>query len=255
LQSGHNACSGLVRTVGGRRLLYTIGMYSGGYNFFVFEPGGHLAKPVGGISERGTWAWSVDATGDIWCGDGEGKIRRHRFQRWDGDVPVFASGPTDAWPTPPGLRQICRTHYDPANDVMYLGAFPDGVPDPAWGQVGSVVERYDGWTKGPQAKRWRCELPKDDGGVYPKSMAIAGEYGFVVSVKPVQGVTGLVRVISLATGAEAGTIAPGAPVGYLSGWVDISHALAAHRRSDGEYLILVEEDFRGKNILYRWRPK
>ena len=24
---------------------------------------------------------------------------------------------------------------------------------------------------------------------------------------------------------------------------------------DGEYLVLVEEDWRGKNLLYRWRPE
>ena len=24
--------------------------------------------------------------------------------------------------------------------------------------------------------------------------------------------------------------------------------------SDGEYLILVEDDFKAKNVLYRWRP-
>jgi hypothetical protein len=33
------------------------------------------------------------------------------------------------------------------------------------------------------------------------------------------------------------------------------HAVQALKRKDGEYLVLVEEDFRGKNLLYRWRPK
>ena len=32
------------------------------------------------------------------------------------------------------------------------------------------------------------------------------------------------------------------------------YSVQALKRKDGEYLVLVEEDFRGKNLLYRWRP-
>jgi hypothetical protein len=75
-----------------------------------------------------------------------------------------------------------------------------------------------------------------------------------VAVKPVDGRTGLIHVFKLADGTPAGRIWPGKEVGGFSGWVDISHAISAHRRTDGEYLILVEEDFRGKCLFYRWRP-
>jgi hypothetical protein len=32
------------------------------------------------------------------------------------------------------------------------------------------------------------------------------------------------------------------------------YSVAAMKRKNGDYLILVEEDWRGKNILYRWTP-
>jgi hypothetical protein len=32
------------------------------------------------------------------------------------------------------------------------------------------------------------------------------------------------------------------------------YAMDAMKRKDGEYLVLVEADWRGKNLLYRWRP-
>jgi hypothetical protein len=32
------------------------------------------------------------------------------------------------------------------------------------------------------------------------------------------------------------------------------YAITALKRTNGEYLVLVEEDWRGKNLLYRWRP-
>lgn len=30
---------------------------------------------------------------------------------------------------------------------------------------------------------------------------------------------------------------------------------AAFKRKNGQYLVLVEDDWRGKNLLYRWLPK
>jgi hypothetical protein len=39
-----------------------------------------------------------------------------------------------------------------------------------------------------------------------------------------------------------------------SGWVDIPYAINVHRRGDGEYVVLVEEDWKAKGTVYRWRP-
>ena len=254
--SGHDSCGAFLRIVGGRRLLYTIGMQSGGLNLFPFEEGpGHVAFHAGGIGERGTWAWNVDDKGDIWLGDSAGnKVKRYRFVKWEGDKPVFSEDQPDVWPAPDGYDKIQRVHYDNKTDRLYVGGFPKGVKDPAWGEVGAVLDCYESWTAGKPRKLWSTPLPVDDENVYPKAMAIAGDHAFIVSVKPNKGRTGLITVYGLKDGKTVGEIWPGAEVGGLSGWVDISHAISAHKRKDGEYLILVEEDFRGKCMLYRWKP-
>ncbi len=48
-----------------------------------------------------------------------------------------------------------------------------------------------------------------------------------------------------------GNSSPGAAV-----WVqqDIRECLRAHRRSNGEYVIFLEDDFRAKVLMYRWKP-
>jgi hypothetical protein len=65
-----------------------------------------------------------------------------------------------------------------------------------------------------------------------------------------------VHVNRLSDGAPVGVLDPGPSVGGTekTGWVDILTGITAHKKADGEYLVFVEEDYRGKVVLYRWRP-
>lgn len=56
------------------------------------------------------------------------------------------------------------------------------------------------------------------------------------------------------TGRQVGVMTPGPEVGRDCGWVDVPMGITALRRADGEYVVLVGEDARGKNLMYRWRP-
>jgi hypothetical protein len=58
-------------------------------------------------------------------------------------------------------------------------------------------------------------------------------------------------------GAPVGVFEPGETVGGVeaTGWIDLLTGITAHRRKDGEYLVFVEEDYRAKVLLYRWKPK
>lgn len=55
-------------------------------------------------------------------------------------------------------------------------------------------------------------------------------------------------------GSGAGSFAPGPEVGGGAGWEDPPYAISAMRRKNGESLRFVKEDWRGKNLLYRWTP-
>jgi hypothetical protein len=39
-----------------------------------------------------------------------------------------------------------------------------------------------------------------------------------------------------------------------TGWIDVLTGISAFKRSTGEYLVFVEEDYKGKVLLYRWKP-
>lgn len=67
---------------------------------------------------------------------------------------------------------------------------------------------------------------------------------YLFGVEPV----GIVHVYDKENGRELGVIKPGPEVGRASGWVDVPFGISAHHRDNGEYLIFVEEDTRGKVI-------
>ena len=60
----------------------------------------------------------------------------------------------------------------------------------------------------------------------------------------------------LSDGAEVGVFDPGPTVGGVenTGWIDILTGITAFRRANGEYLVFVEEDYKAKVLMYRWKP-
>jgi hypothetical protein len=70
-------------------------------------------------------------------------------------------------------------------------------------------------------------------------------------------VGGRIEVYDAQTGASVGHLQPGLEVGgdlpgEAVGWVDIPEAIQAICRSNAEYLVLVEEDWKSKILMYQW---
>ena len=258
LKSG---CSVLARTVGGRRVLYVIGQYAGGFRMYTFAPGSEIARPVGQILGDDQWAWDVDANGDVWHGDGPGHlIRRYAFGGWTPDgKPRYDWDHPQTWPWPDDFQRVTRLLYEPHGDMLYLfGYLKDQTVD-SWGLVGQTARRLDGWLTARPTVRWtNTRLPVNPHGdgdkpLSPKGVALAGDYLFFGMVKPDDGKQ-YTHIVSATDGEYVGAFSPGPEVGGNAGWEDMPYSVQALKRKDGEYLVLVEEDWRGKNLLYRWRP-
>lgn len=253
---GAGFCTAILRHLQGRRVLFTIGQYAGGVNIFLFEPPpSQIAYFVKRIGKEG-WAWDVDERGDIWWGDApQRKIYRYRFLGFASNgTPLYSEDNPDVFPWPEGFEEIGRIRYVPETATLYISGYTKDKPAKSWGLMGSVLARYDGWVGGKAKKRWEINLPTDDEGLHPKSFDVVGDYVFTVQCKPTQGKPAMVSVFRADTGKLVGVMVPGKEVGGNSGWVDITHGIRAFKRKNGEYLVLVEEDWRGKNLLYRWRP-
>lgn len=274
--------------IDGQKFLYTTDMYSGGPTIYRFE--GEIAVPSGMfsiyggdenetvISEAGVWLWR-DVNGDgirtqdehlrLNGGDGWGVDVDDNAGLWftteEGTgVSYFPLSGLDEHGNPiydptamsqfdaPESGYWQRVIYEAASDTLYIGGYLDDETDECWGVIGKRIIRYDGWLAGDRTPTWTLELPYacDTGeDILPKAMTIAGDYLFTV-----EGYTAQVSVYDLETSTLVGTLSPGDAVGNQSGWIDIPYALHAVRRSNGTYVLLVEEDLYGKIIVYEWTP-
>jgi hypothetical protein len=198
-------------------------------------------------------SWWVDRRGDVWQSGTRG-IRRFELRGLDAvGNPVYRFDALRRYDIAAPFDRIKRTQYDAATDTMFIGGYTPQRPydNYFWKGVGSVLARYDRWSGGKPVLRYTIDLPWSlpPHAASIQSMIVEGDYIFAV-----EDLDARVHVYSRANGAELGIMTPGPEVGSQSGWVDLPHGITAHRRADGEYLVFVEEDLHGKQIMYRWRP-
>lgn len=200
------------------------------------------------------WGWWVDSRGDVWEATEEQGIRRFPLQRLDRNgSPVYSYSSMQVDPMPAPFVNLQRAQYDAATDTMYCSGYTAAHPNERgyWGVIGTVLAAYPHWSKGNRTAAWSRDVVKtgpNGDRLPPKAFCVAGDCVFIVDVYDA-----LVRVLDRRTGAWIGQMKPGPEVGGISGWVDIPYGISAFQRTDGEYIVLVEEDARAKNILYRWR--
>jgi hypothetical protein len=88
------------------------------------------------------------------------------------------------------------------------------------------------------------------------SIDVAGEYVFVAYTR---GLTAenlrdaFVKVYRLDNAAFVGNLTHESVLGK-TGLLDLAESVSAHQRENGEYIVLLEDDAKGKTVMYRWCP-
>ena len=253
----------------GRPLIFMTGQYAGGYDLFVpVTSNSRIVRKIDHIGpkeKREEWAWYVAENGDIWHGDApERTLRRYAFRGWRPDgKPNYDWNAPQVFPWPEDFENIRRIIYRPQTDSLYLFGYLKGQEIDSWGVIGKTCRRYEGYLKGDKRIVWtKTDLPVNPKGNDQKkpltasAADIAGDYLFLGMVKPDDGKL-YTHILRLSDGGYVGSFAPGPEVGGpgSAGWQDMPYSVQAFQRKNGEYLVLAEEDWRGKNLLYRWMPK
>lgn len=199
--------------------------------------------------------WWVDSQGDIWktlrTHDRMG-IRHYPLQGIDAKGnPIYSYSTMEKQKTPNIFTDLRRIEYIPETDTMYLSGFTKELPasrdNSKW--YGSELVRYDNWNTSHPQQRWRLQVPYNPQAIpelLTASMSVAGNYVFLVTFKKAK-----VYIYQASTGKLVTTLKPGKELASESGWIDIPYGIRAVCRSNGEYLVFVEEDWKGKVVFYK----
>ena len=281
-QGEHGLTSPQVVDLDGRRLMYVGGMFASNFiNIFRFD--GEIAVPSGLIMQwdgpifrtdlkwpphrpGGPFIWRdssgdgdyqsdeyapntdrvhpgpfwVDKKGNIWMAYG---FFRYDFQGFDPKGnPTYRADKVTVMDPPKGMKKVARVWYD--SDTDTLVAADEGSDMRHIGRV-FVCKNYLAGNREAVSFRPGAKAQA-------ACVAAAGDYVFTGGWEE----RGRIWINRMSDGSEVGVLEPGPTVGGVeqTGWIDVMTGITAHKRKDGEYLVFVEEDYKAKAILYRWRP-
>lgn len=281
-QGEHGLTSPQIVYLEGRRFLFVGGMFASNFiNIFRFDGG--IAVPSGLILQWGNGLYNTDLkwppnrpTGtSIWrdrngdgdyqanefapntdrvkpgpfCVDRKGNIWmaygffRYDFQGLDEHGnPIYSADKITVLDKPKGVNKIARVVYLDDSDTLIVAE--EGKDMRHIGRV-FICKDYlagnrDTVSFAPGA------------GEYAGCVAAAGDYVFTGGWQK----RGQIWVNRLSDGKELGTFDPGPTVGGVenTGWIDLLTGINAYKRHDGEYLVFVEENYKAKCLIYRWKP-
>jgi hypothetical protein len=287
-QGEHGLTSPQIVNLQGKRFQFTGGMFASNFiNIFRYD--GEIAIPSGAIMQwdgglyrttltwppnrpKGTFVWRdkngdgqyqadeyeanserikpgpfwVDKKGNIWMAYG---FFRYDFQGLDPvGNPVYRADKVTQLEKPNGMKNVARVWYD--SDADILVATEEGEDEQGRSDMRHIGRVFV--CKGYLAGNRDAIALRSGAGTEAACIAAAGDYVFSGGWKG----RGRIWINRLSDGAEVGVLDPGPSLGGVenTGWIDILTGISAHKRKDGEYLVFVEEDYKAKVILYRWRP-
>jgi hypothetical protein len=182
----------------------------------------------------------VDKNGNIWMAYG---FFRYDFQGLDPKGnPIYTADKVTVLEPPEGVKKVARVCYLDDTDTLVVA---DESSDMR--HIGRVFV-----CKSYLAGNRKTVSFESGAGKEAACVAAAGEYAFTGGWKE----RGRIHINRLSDGAEVGVLDPGPTVGGIenTGWVDILTGITSFRRTNGEYLVFVEEDYKAKVLMYRWHP-
>jgi len=202
-----------------------------------------------------------DERGSIWS-IGKGTIRCVPLSGFDTNgVPSWDVSKARQWQKPAELDEVRRVRYLPAQDLMLVGGNRGDDHNQHWKPMGPVLCAYDQWSTGHPALRWKSVLPYEKGArghesAEPISFDVAGDYVFVAYTRGLarEGMKyAFVKMYRLSDVGFVGDFVPERELGEV-GLLDLVESVRANRRSNGEYVVFLEDDAKAKVVMFRWKP-
>jgi len=281
-QGEHGLTSPQVVYIQGRRFLFVGGMFASNFiNIFRFEDG--IAVPSGLVLQwgnnlyntdlqwppnkpPGTSIWRdengdgdyqatefaantprvhpgpfwVDRKGNLWMAYG---FFRYDCQGLDAKGnPIYSADHVTILDKPKGVNKVARVCYLDESDTLVVAEEGEDMR-----HIRRVLV-----CRGYQAGNRETVSFVPGAGDKAACVTAVGDFAFTGGWQE----RGRVWVNRLSDGAEVGVLEPGPTVGGVenTGWIDLLTGINAFRRQSGEYLVFVEENYKAKSLIYRWKP-
>ncbi len=225
----------------------------------VFDSDEYDRRKADAPSSQGWW---VDRAGDVWQAAEKDGIRLFPFKgldEWGNPNWDFAT--MVEFESPGEFDRVKRLRYDVKTDTMYLGGTTSEHRNQHWKPMGPVICRYDHWSKPGRTLHWKIVAPYERGSsghesCEPMGFDVAGDYVFVPYTgrsRELDFEMGHVEIFDARSGRRVDAMEPGPEIGEI-GLQDIRECLTAHALPNGEYLVFLEDDYKAKVVMFRWKP-
>ena len=220
-------------------------------------------EPPNNLHRDGGNFW-MDSNGDVWQVNYQAEnppyeqsihLRRFLFQGFDSygapiydyDHLIVYNVPTDF----PDIPTISESMFRP--DESEGGTLYVSGGQPSAGGFSQIV-RYDNWDKGNRKAKWVINVPFDpdpNNTWSPVSFSQVEKFIFVDFNTP-----HYTLIYSAVDGSYVGEFTPSNDVGGLPnvGNDDEWQSTRALALNSGEYILLKEEDYQAKQLMYKWNP-
>jgi len=174
---------------------------------------------------------------------------RYDFQGLDAKGnPIYSADKITVLDKPESVNKVARVCYLDDSDTLIIGEEGRNEEDlPSMRHISRVFVCKE-YLAGNRETVSFVPGPGHETGC----VAAVGDYAFTGGWKT----RGKIWVNRLSDGAEVGSFDPGETVGGVekTGWIDLLTGINAFMRSTGEYLVFVEENYKAKSLIYRWKP-
>jgi len=214
------------------------------------------------VAKEGGGCMFVDSQGSLW------RVFREAVYgaAFKGFTPQGA--PQWAWKEareitrPAEISELRRFKIDAARDIAAFGGDAGADKHQHWKPMGPTVAIYCDVLKGKPVKLWSKILPYSKGSrghesAEPMSFEIAGDYLFVCYTRGLKEENikyAFVKVLRLKDGDDVGNLVPERVTGEL-GLLDLEDALRVQLLRDGSYILFLEDDYKAKSVMMRWKPE
>ena len=151
---------------------------------------------------------------------------------------------------PAEFCEILRSYYYSNTDTMYLAGFTWDFPangKEQWGNCGREVIVYNNWSN-LEKRTVRTRIPYPDGVDNVKAISILNTANLLFVGQMESSVIFIYNTIN---GKLLGIVEPDPEIVGGVGWIDIGEGIRAFQEKNGDYLLLVEDSWAQKEMVYR----